>query len=127
VEKTAKSTRNVNKIAPLTPGVIIGANSNRRDLNPRPLATQASVTPSKTLENVGNSSFAESGCTSESKTPESSIPDLFQLLTQFGALPAEQRDLIAKLLTPSAPTVAPPAMLDDSLPPGFEKAKWEAS
>jgi hypothetical protein len=52
-------------------------------------------------------------------------PDLLQLLAQLGALPADQRAFLAKLLNPSAANVGTSKPLDDSLSREFENPKGE--
>jgi hypothetical protein len=58
--------------------------------------------------------------------PAGTAPDLAAVLTALAALSPEQRHALAALLTaPPSPRPSTPPLSDDSLPPGFEKAKGE--
>ncbi|MEO2088309.1 MAG: hypothetical protein ABGY75_02275 [Gemmataceae bacterium] len=66
-------------------------------------------------------------CREEPEIPPSVPPDLLRLLAQLATLPADQRALLGRLLTGHEPSGTTPTGLDDSLPPGFERAKGESS
>lgn len=60
--------------------------------------------------------------TAAEQLPSTAPPDLLQLLAQLAALPADQRAMLSRLLTPPAAAVPPAGpTLDDSLPPALER------
>jgi hypothetical protein len=74
------------------------------------------------LEKQGDSPIEQVGCTSGCTNPSATSPDLLALLAQLAALPADERAMLAKLLTlPTAKNQNAPKPLDDTLPAGFER------
>jgi hypothetical protein len=95
--------------------------SGRRELNPRPLAPQATGAPANSLEIQGNPSLA---VPTPNDFPTAPLP-LAELLRQLAALPADQRAALAALLAPSSvagdnrpspPPPPAPAVPDDRCP-----------
>jgi hypothetical protein len=98
-------------------------------MNPQPPDRQSPAHPSEVAEIQAGQPLSPFGlpavCRDQSVPPPSTPPNLLTLLAQLAALPADQRAVIAKLLT-TTPTPDIPAGLDDSLPRGFERPTGEA-
>ncbi len=81
------------------------------------------------LESEANQPLAVSTCTTTCTTPDQLAPELLRIAEVWHRLPPHIRAAVLALVNTAAPAGAPlPAdPLDDSLPPGFEQRKSEAS